>query len=116
MPYASPEAKLANERRYSHRRRMRRQERRAWAGFYVVTRRDVRRLLHRYNGRCAYCGQRDDMLGLDHVFPLARGGQHRIGNLLPACPSCNARKGNATLMEWHKYELWKIRIGYDEKF
>ena len=74
MPYASPEAKLANERRYSHRRRMRRQERRAWAGYYVVTRRDVRRLLHRYNGRCAYCGERDDMLGLDHVFPLARGG------------------------------------------
>lgn len=92
---------------------MRRQERRAWAGFSLVTARDVRRLYHRYGHRCAYCRQPDEMLGLDHVFPLARGGRHTIGNLLPACPSCNASKGNKTLTEW---SVWLNRFGDDPEF
>lgn len=50
---------------------------------------------------CAYCqqptiGQPDP----DHVVPLSRGGQDVIGNLLPACRSCNCDKSDLTLAEW----------------
>jgi hypothetical protein len=47
-----------------------------------------------FGGRCAYCGERppDD---LDHAIPINRDhlGQHCIGNLIPSCKECNAKKG-----------------------
>lgn len=60
---------------------------------YIVTERDVTRLIARYDGCCAYCGQQSNSLHLDHVIPLARGGRHSIGNLVPACRTCNTSKG-----------------------
>lgn len=43
------------------------------------------------DGACSYCGSTDN-LTLDHVVPLARGGQHRVENLVAACKPCNSRK------------------------
>jgi 5-methylcytosine-specific restriction endonuclease McrA len=48
-------------------------------------------LVERYGGRCAYCGGIGP-LQADHRVPLALGGSNAIANILPACPSCNARK------------------------
>ena len=62
--------------------------------------RDWRRLLERWGHRCAYCGSRSGRLSMDHVIPLSRGGRHTIGNLLPACRSCNSSKGDSLLIEW----------------
>lgn len=45
-----------------------------------------------FDGRCAYCGCRPDVLTMDHVVPLARGGHHTASNVVPACQSCNSRK------------------------
>lgn len=71
----------------------------------VVTSRDVRRLIHRYGGRCAYCGIKPESLHLDHVVPIARGGRHSIGNLLPACQGCNLSKNATPLSVWrHRRE------------
>jgi 5-methylcytosine-specific restriction endonuclease McrA len=44
---------------------------------------------------CQYCGKKKD-LTLDHVIPSSRGGQHTWLNLVTACKSCNARKGDFT--------------------
>ncbi len=46
--------------------------------------------------RCVYCGHRLDQAQatLDHVHPLARGGQHIAGNLVVACAPCNRLKGD----------------------
>jgi 5-methylcytosine-specific restriction endonuclease McrA len=63
-----------------------------------VTQRDAVRLLNRFHGRCAYCLNPADTL--DHVIPLVRGGRHTIGNLLPACRSCNSSKHKWLLIEW----------------
>jgi 5-methylcytosine-specific restriction endonuclease McrA len=30
---------------------------------------------------------------LDHIVPLARGGEHSYANTQPAHPTCNRRKG-----------------------
>jgi 5-methylcytosine-specific restriction endonuclease McrA len=49
--------------------------------------------------RCEYCGSRDN-LTMDHVIPLCRGGAHDILNIVPACHSCNSKKGSKLLSEW----------------
>lgn len=47
----------------------------------------------RYSQRCAYCRQ-ITLLTKDHILPLSKGGQHTKANIIPACRSCNSRKGN----------------------
>lgn len=64
-----------------------------------VTERDWTRLVRRYDGRCAYCGTTCDP-HMDHVIPLKRGGRHSIGNVLPACVSCNSSKSARLLAAW----------------
>lgn len=68
-----------------------------------VSKRDWERLVARYGGRCAYCGDRPELLHMEHVVPLSRGGRNGIGNVLPACPPCNMSKGAKLLVEW-KYQ------------
>lgn len=60
---------------------------------------DWERLVSRFQGRCAYCGEKRP-LTQEHVIPLARGGRHSIGNILPACLTCNSSKGKKLLVEW----------------
>ncbi len=51
---------------------------------------------------CAYCGgwlhPRDKTL--DHLIPVARGGEHTRENVVVACRSCNSRKGARTPLEF----------------
>lgn len=45
---------------------------------------------------CAYCGKNAPQLHQDHFVPLAHAecsGTH-VGNMVPACPTCNLRKGH----------------------
>lgn len=71
----------------------------------IVTPRDVQRLIRRYDGYCAYCGVRPEKLHIDHVVPIAKGGRHSIGNLLPACMACNLSKKATLLAVWlHRRE------------
>lgn len=52
---------------------------------------------------CAYCGcsvARGQNLTLDHIVPLSLGGLHDEANVVPACRSCNSKKGQRTAAEW----------------
>lgn len=69
------------------------------ANSFAVTDKDLRRTLHRFRNRCAYCGS-GERLAWDHVTPIARGGAHSVGNLLPACTRCNSSKGSTFLYQW----------------
>jgi 5-methylcytosine-specific restriction endonuclease McrA len=62
---------------------------------------DWQRVVRRFGGRCAYCGAGGAMT-IDHVVPLARGGRHTEGNIVPACLSCNTSKGARLLVEWRQ--------------
>ena len=68
----------------------------------VVLDSDWRRMVARYRGCCAYCGEFVEGLTQDHIIPLARGGRHSIGNLIPACGSCNSSKNARLIVEWTK--------------
>jgi hypothetical protein len=50
------------------------------------------------SGPCVYCGE--PATCLDHVRPLARGGEETAGNLVPACQDCNSRKSARLLIRW----------------
>lgn len=45
-----------------------------------------------YGNKCAYC-HRKRPLTMDHVVPISKGGPHTADNVVPACRSCNSRKG-----------------------
>ena len=51
-------------------------------------------------GCCAYCGNLDKALQKDCVQPLSRGGRYTLENVVPACGSCNASKGNDEVTSW----------------
>lgn len=68
---------------------------------FVVTKKEWTRLCTRYRGCCAYCGD-NTRLTVDHIIPLSRGGYHGIGNLIPACSSCNSSKNKKFIIEWKK--------------
>jgi hypothetical protein len=77
------------------------------AGSVGVSVRDWLRLCERYRYRCAYCGSRGD-LQMDHVIPLSRGGRHAIGNILPACRSCNGSKNARFYVEWKYRQAYRL--------
>lgn len=51
-------------------------------------------VLRRDNHTCRYCGGTapDVKLTIDHVLPVALGGEDLAGNLVAACSDCNAGK------------------------
>lgn len=50
------------------------------------------RLLERDGHRCGYCGEKAGTV--DHVVPLARGGETSWLNTVAACFKCNNKKGS----------------------
>ena len=50
--------------------------------------------------RCQYCGRHSaelkprEALTRDHLIPISRGGTNEWNNVVTACSTCNARKGN----------------------
>lgn len=57
-------------------------------------------MLDEYDHRCGYCGVGGVRLDRDHIVPLSRGGRHDASNIIPACRSCNMRKGTRLPDEW----------------
>lgn len=83
---------------YGAERAHKRRARLAANNVFLVTDKDMAQL---YASPCFYCGSRD-IIEADHVIPIHRGGTHSIGNLVPACRTCNRSKGSKTITEWRK--------------
>jgi hypothetical protein len=49
--------------------------------------------------RCQYCGATPPsvILHVDHIIPVAEGGQNDEGNLITSCDACNLGKGARSL-------------------
>lgn len=54
-----------------------------------------------FGHQCAYCGADGD-LHIEHVIPISQGGEHHLGNILPACQRCNYSKRSAPVEEWYR--------------
>ncbi len=56
-------------------------------------------------GECYYCGSPTPAkdLTMDHIVPIARGGQSIRGNVVPCCKNCNTAKKQLLPMEWDAY-------------
>ncbi len=50
-------------------------------------------IFKRDNFTCQYCGSKEH-LTLDHVIPRSKGGGTNWKNLITACKTCNAKKGD----------------------
>ncbi|MCY1703833.1 RNA-guided endonuclease IscB [Deinococcus sp. SL84] len=59
-------------------------------------------LMHKWEGKCAYCGKKEKGLEVEHLIPRSRGGSNRISNLVMSCQKCNAAKGSKTPEEFLK--------------
>jgi HNH endonuclease len=92
---------LRNRSRAVEAGRIRRARQRS-ADIRIVSERDWERLVRRYGGMCAYCGTRP-WEHRYHLIPIARGGRHSIGNLLPACATCNCSKKDKTPIEYRRW-------------
>lgn len=51
-------------------------------------------------GGCAYCGATALPFQRDCVLAISRGGRYTIGNVVPACASCNTSKCNEEVTAW----------------
>lgn len=75
--------------------KLRRRARIADNGVYLVTKKDIAKIM---KNPCAYCGATSKHI--DHVIPIAKGGAHKVGNLVAACQSCNQRKSDKFVSVW----------------
>lgn len=64
-----------------------------------ITFTQVHDLFANHGWGCYYCDVQSvdpSVMTLDHVVPLAKGGQNTIQNCVPACAECNSSKGDRT--------------------
>jgi 5-methylcytosine-specific restriction endonuclease McrA len=89
--FATPKGKQAIMRRHAARR-----ARKAGA-ICSLTRQEWVAIKEMAGHRCHYCKKQMARLAMDHVVPLSKGGHHVASNIVPACKSCNSKKGTRLL-------------------
>ena len=90
-----PEVKRASEAR-------RRALKRGSEGSYNVV--DIQELYELQLGQCVYCQcDLSDDFHVDHMIPLARGGDNTRSNIQLLCPNCNRKKHAKTHEEYLSY-------------
>ncbi len=64
-------------------------------------------ILKRDDFKCVYCGRGSSevILEIDHVNPVAAGGDSRVENLVTACKDCNIGKKDFLLNERQEEKL-----------
>ena len=61
-----------------------------------------------YDFRCVYCGRKMKRLTKDHIVPVRLGGNNFIDNIIPACMSCNRRKGTKAIERFKNGAMLKL--------
>ena len=61
----------------------------------------LRQRFNEFGNCCAYCGGNGDMQ-IEHLEPISKGGAHDIGNIVPACASCNTNKRSHPMEPWYR--------------
>ena len=64
---------------------------------------EIEQRFGQFGHSCAYCGSSGD-LHIEHFIPIAKGGPHAIGNIVPACQSCNYSKRDYDPEDWYRQQ------------
>lgn len=62
---------------------------------------------------CVYC-KRKGKMQLDHFYPLALGGPHVLGNLVPCCQKCNNNKKAKDPKAWYFEQPFATKKGWQQ--
>ena len=86
------------EKHKAHRRRVNRQKEQSDNTLSAVR---IKNLL-KSRQDCLYCGKalKDSQKAIDHMIPLAKGGDHSITNMAISCRPCNNRKRAKDFFYW----------------
>lgn len=76
-----------------------------WSGRESLSSKTRSAVLERDGYSCRYCGNTHGPFEIDHVYPVCRGGETTISNLVTACISCNRDKQA-------KVGIWPKPVGY----
>ena len=87
--------RLKHEARYKTERRMREKASTRW-DFSLAQWQEIKEASQHC---CVYCERPHQRLTMDHLTPLLHGGEHSLWNILPACKSCNSKKGRGTVLQ-----------------
>lgn len=68
----------------------------------VVNTAEITHRFQQFDTACAYCGVRNVDLQIEHLLPISLGGTHTLGNIVPACPSCNYSKAAREVEAWYR--------------
>lgn len=64
-------------------------------------------LLEKWGRECAYCGEKNVPLQIEHIVPKSKGGSNRVSNLTLSCECCNQKKGNKPIEEFLNKDHYK---------
>ena len=67
----------------------------------------------RHQNACVYCNSRLNIV-FDHFIPLAKGGPHVLGNLVPACQHCKSSKRDKDPMQWYFEQSFATQKGWSK--
>lgn len=77
----------------------------------TLTAKEWNEILKQYNFRCVYCNKKFSSVNKptrDHIIPISKGGDNTKENVVPACKSCNSKKGVNTFYKRYEAELYKL--------
>lgn len=67
----------------------------------------------RHQDACVYCGAKSNIVH-DHFIPLAKGGPHVLGNIVPACQHCNSSKRDKDPKQWYFEQPFATKKGWQK--
>jgi hypothetical protein len=67
-----------------------------------LTMTELKEVIGYFEDTCAYCGDDlDEGMVLEHVRSFSEGGPNSKGNIVISCASCNTKKYNLPLIDFH---------------
>lgn len=103
-----------SELRFYHREKSKRRKARLREVTSVqVKPRQIRERFRLFDNCCAYCGSGGDMQ-IEHVVPIAQGGTHALGNIVPSCQRCNMSKRDHNPETWYRQQPFFSELRWKE--
>jgi len=72
-----------------------------------------------FENKCAYCGSEEELV-IEHAVPINKVslGEHRLGNMVPSCKSCNSKKADkdfTAFLEGNEHQIRRIEEYMDSR-